>query len=400
MSETADISRLAFLVVEDQGFQRWATGNLLERLGARRVVCVGDGREALAVLAEPGSDIDVVVSDLDMPGMDGMELIRHMATFEAAISVVLASGLESGLIDSVSALGQAHGLPVLGSVQKPVTEKKLRAVLGGHRPAASREGRKRRVFTGEEAGAALARGEIAPHYQPKVDLVSGAVVGFEALARWYHPQLGLVGAGEFVPVLEAAGRVGELTEVILDCALRDCAVWNGGGQPVTVAVNLSAMLFDDVGIVERMRARVAAQGLEPALVTMEVTESAMAVDQARALEILARLRMQGFGLSIDDYGTGYSSLQQLSRIAFTELKVDRSFVRDAAVHRPSLVVLESSLEIARKLGIKAVAEGVETRREADLLRSLKCDMAQGFHFGAPMAAADAGDLLRGARVAG
>ena len=228
--------------------------------------------------------------------------------------------------------------------------------------------------------------EFEPFYQPKVELATGRITGFEALARWRHGRLGLLPPDAFIRKLEEAGRIDELMWVMLRKAATACRTWLVNGLEATVAVNISPTSLGDVRMAERVTALLHWQALEPRSMVLEVTESAAATHVGAALENLARLRVKGFGLSIDDYGTGYSSMQQLTRVAFTELKIDQSFVLKAATHRSALVILESSLRMARKLKIASVAEGVETRAAFDLLRSLQCDMAQGYFIARPMEA--------------
>jgi len=222
--------------------------------------------------------------------------------------------------------------------------------------------------------------------QPKVLVSDGRVCGAEALARWRHPELGVLPAGAFIPTLEQEGLVDELTWTMLRRSALWCARWHAQGIAVTVSVNVSLTSLGDVQLADHVLAIVREEALQPRQVVLEVTESAATTDTAHALENLGRLRMRGFGLSIDDYGTGHSSMQQLSRIAFTELKIDRSFVADSAVDESTRVILGSSLEMARQLGIDAVAEGVETPADWRLLRALGCEMAQGYLIGRPMEA--------------
>ena len=173
-----------------------------------------------------------------------------------------------------------------------------------------------------------------------------------------------------------------------------CCTWRATGLDATVSVNLSVKSLVDVTIADRVTELVRSQNLDLHHMIIEVTESAATTEVGKALENLARLRMKGFGLSIDDYGTGYSSMQQLTRIAFTELKIDQSFVLNAAKHNSARVILESSLEMAKKLGITSVAEGVETRAHFNLLCQLGCDMAQGYFIARPMEYADLIDWAR------
>ena len=388
------IAHLNFLVVEDHAFQRWAIGNQLEGLGAKSVRSAEDGRAALAILRDLEIPIDIVISDLDMPEMDGMELIRHLGEGGGSPSIILASGLDRALLASVAAMAREYGVSLLGAIEKPVTAKNLLPLIEQHVLApqgANRAAGSARTFTLEEVLAGLRGGRIEPYFQPKVDMRSGRVRGAEALARWHHPTEGVIGAVSFVPLLERSGNIATFTAMMVKDAAACCRAWMDMGCLVNLSLNLSQESLADMGLADQMVKLVRAEGLEPREVIFEVTESAMAADVGRALENLSRLRIRGFGLSIDDYGTGYSSMQQLSRVAFTELKIDQSFVRNATDQQPSRVMLESSLEMAGKLRIPAVAEGVETRAEWELLRELGCDLAQGFYVAKPM---DATHLMR------
>jgi EAL domain-containing protein (putative c-di-GMP-specific phosphodiesterase class I) len=186
--------------------------------------------------------------------------------------------------------------------------------------------------------------------------------------------------------MESAKRIDELTWIMLEKAALACRNWRAGGLDITVSVNLSLASLSQIGLADRITALVQAQNFEPRYMILEVTETIAMTEVGRALENLARLRIKGFGLSIDDYGTGYSSMQQLSRIPFTELKIDQSFVMSAIEKQSCRVILESSVDIAKKLGLRAVAEGVETDADWELLKSLGCDTAQGYLIAKPMEA--------------
>jgi EAL domain-containing protein (putative c-di-GMP-specific phosphodiesterase class I) len=212
-------------------------------------------------------------------------------------------------------------------------------------------------------------------------------MGAEALARWRHPQKGVLAPYAFIGAMENNDLIDPLTWAILEKSATMCRDWLANGLQATVSVNLSLKSLSDPGLAERITGMVAAQKLAAKHVVLEITESAAMTDVAKALENLTRLRMKGFALSIDDYGTGYSSMQQLSRIPFTELKIDQSFVMSALDREASKVILSSSLDMAKKLKLKSVAEGVETRAHWNLLRDLRCDIAQGYFIAKPMEAA-------------
>ena len=194
--------------------------------------------------------------------------------------------------------------------------------------------------------------------------------------------------------MESHDLIDELTQGTVVEAVRNCRAWHDLGFDLTVAVNLSPLSLSDTSLAERMTALVAEAGLEPRHVVFEIAESAATREVGKTLENLTRLRMKGFGLSIDDFGTGYSSMQRLSRIPFTELKIDQSFVRKAASDPASRAIVESSLELARKLRIPSVAEGVESRTEWEMLMALGCSLAQGYFIGRPMGAVEFLEWLR------
>ena len=388
------IADLRFLIVEDHGFQRWATRQILENLGARFVVEAADGREALESFRNAEEPIDIIISDLDMPGMDGMELIRHLGAEGRPVSMIIASALDRALVGSVETMTTAYGINLLGAIEKPITAKALEVAIRGHALPRAKVDRTKVVgptFTIEEITEGLRNHEFEPYFQPKVELSTGAIKGVEALARWRHPQKGVILPSAFIKPLESSGQIDSLTMSMLEMAAVCCRTWRRGGLDATVSVNLSLKSLADVELADRVTELVLAQELDPRHMVLEVTESAVATHLGSALENLSRLRMKGFGLSIDDYGTGYSSMQQLSHIAFTELKIDESFVRNASRQKASRVILESSLEMARRLNIVAVAEGVETQLDWDLLRSLGCDLCQGYFVAVPM---ETGEFFR------
>jgi EAL domain-containing protein (putative c-di-GMP-specific phosphodiesterase class I)/CheY-like chemotaxis protein len=393
-----NIVNLRFLVVEDQSFQRWVLGNLLQRLGARFVFSAPDGQAALDFVRTADEPFDIVVSDLDMPGMDGMEFIRHLVSESPAVSLIIVSGMGRPLVSTVETMARAYGTNVLGAIEKPATAKKMESMIRLHtarpgavaRPAA-------RIFGIDEILEGIRNIEFEPFFQPKVELETRAIRGAEALARWRHPQLGLISPKGFIAPLEAGGKMDGLTMAMVEGAARNCRRWIDASIDASVSVNLSLGSLADVTLANRVTDVVEAQGLEPRRVTFEITESAAVSDVGKTLENLSRLRMKGFGLSIDDYGTGYSSMERLARVPFTELKIDRSFVGRALTEPASRAVLESSLEMARKLGIGAVAEGVESESEWNLLKEMGCSLAQGYFVARPMGAAE---FLAWARAAG
>jgi EAL domain-containing protein (putative c-di-GMP-specific phosphodiesterase class I)/CheY-like chemotaxis protein len=391
------IAELRFLAVEDHKFQRDMLLRTLAHLGATQVSTAADGHEALAIVKAADLAVDIIISDLDMPGMDGLEFMRHLGEARAPVSIILASAMESALLDSVETMSRAYGVKVLGVLQKPITSPKLRALIELHTPAQAnprKAGASTPAFTIDEILDGLKRDEFEPFFQPKVELETNRVKGAEALARWRHPQKGIVAPYAFIDVLEGSKNIDALMWVMVRKAAALCREWRStGGLDVTVSVNVSIESLGDVHLADRLTDLVRSENLDPRHMIIEVTESATTTSIGHALENLSRLRMKGFGLSIDDFGSGYSSMQQLTQIAFTELKIDRFFVANAATQQTARLVLESSLELARKLKICSVAEGVETQKDWDLLRQLGCELAQGYLIAKPLEAATFLDWL-------
>ena len=241
--------------------------------------------------------------------------------------------------------------------------------------------------------AALEHGEIVLYYQPQVEITSGHVVGVEALARWQHPELGLLGPDTFIAAAEQTGLIGPFTEYVLDAALAQCARWRRDGLELTVAVNLSVRNLLDPGLVDGVEAGLRRHGLHAGSLELEITESTAMVDPRRSMEALGALSAMGVTLSIDDYGTGHSSLAYLQRLPVGRLKIDRSFVTGMLDDEASAAIVHSTVELARHLRLDVVAEGVEDDLTLLRLREMSCYAAQGFGLGRPVPAAQVAGLV-------
>jgi diguanylate cyclase (GGDEF)-like protein len=224
---------------------------------------------------------------------------------------------------------------------------------------------------------AISRGELTVHFQPKVRLVDGAVIGAEALVRWIHPERGFIGPDEFVPVAEHSGLITPLTFSVLRQSLDACASWRRAGRPLSVAVNISPRSLLDPSFVEEVARALAAVEVPASAVTLEITEESLMADPERAIEAMQRLRSLGLHLSIDDLGTGYSSLSYLQRLPVSEVKIDRSFLRPGG-SADSFAIVGAIVDLGHRLGRHVVAEGVEDEQTWDRLRELGCDSAQGY----------------------
>lgn len=378
------------LIVEDHDFQRRILARLLGALGAKQVLEAANGRAALALL-EAGHAPGLVICDLDMPEMDGMAFIRHLGQRLPDVSVIVTSAMDPVLLGSVAKMADAYGVRLIGMLEKPVTRVHLAQLI-----AASENERPRRAvppapsFTLEEIEAGIRNHEFVPFFQPKLEMKTGAVVGAEALARWRHPTQGIVAPYGFILPLERAGRIDALTFLMIEQSAHAARRLREAGLDITVSVNLSTTSLSDVALADRVTEIVTGCGVEPKHMVLEITETAAMTALAPALENLVRLRMKGFGLSIDDYGTGFSSLAQLARVPFTELKIDQCFVTGCGDNQNAYVIVEASIALAHGLKLKTVAEGIETQDDWNVLRALGCDMAQGYFIARPM---DEGALL-------
>ena len=273
-----------------------------------------------------------------------------------------------------SSLGTSRGLTMAGMLAKPILAPDLQTKLTG----VLRQDRK---LGAAELRQALGSGQLSAYYQPKASLVSGGgwkIDAVEALVRWQHPELGLVMPDEFIPLAERSGLIAELTEQVLAQALRQMRAWNAIGLKLRCAVNLAPSLVTDLDLPDRVARLVAENGLDGAQLTLELTETATMQDPTAAMDILTRLRVKNIGLSLDDFGTGFSSLTRLYQMPFGEMKIDKSLVMNVPRSREANTIVESLIELAHNLGLKVCAEGVESRAALDLLEILNCDCCQGY----------------------
>ncbi|MDD9970515.1 MAG: EAL domain-containing response regulator [Myxococcales bacterium] len=371
------------LVVDDEPLVAKSLAELLLSLGVTSARVASTGSEALEKIAN--EDFDVVFCDLHMPGMDGVETMRQLAGQRRDTAIVVLSGRDEKVLRTVGELGRRRGLNVVATLAKPITLKQLTQALSTVRTGISERPPRPLSDLSEQAlWLALETSELRVHYQPQLRLADGEPHGLEALVRWEHPDHGLVLPDRFVPLAEATGLIEPLTDFVAAQAVTDCGKFHAQGMPISVSVNLSAKTLRRLDLPDRLEQEVARAQLAPEHVTLEMTESGVTADIESLLDISARLRLKGFRLSIDDFGTGSSSMTQLQRLPFTDLKIDRAFVRDACTDSESHALVTSSVELARTLQLKVVAEGIETADTWSLLASLGVDIGQGNHMAPAM----------------
>ncbi|MDD2774899.1 MAG: EAL domain-containing response regulator [Gallionella sp.] len=387
----ANNNKLRVLVVDDQQFVCLAVQRMLLSLGVKEVLLANDGERALDILQyERPNAVDVVICDLDMPGMDGLGFLRHLALFHFfPLSIIIASGMDATLISSVGKMTQAYGLHLLGSIEKPLSLATLGEMLELH---AERPETKLifspelapNLYSVEEILEGVRLRQFEPFFQPEVSFKNNHVVSAELSVHWRHPKYGLISPYHFIGTLEKANKMAELTYLVLQHAATASIALRESKHDITIAAHLSLASLTDSALADKATAIVQSAGGDPNHIMLEISEATAMTEDARVLENLARLRMRGFGLSIDDYGAGLSNMLQLSRIPFDRLKMAASLVKDIPENQTTLFMLESNIEMAHKLHVVSLAKGVMSQQHWDILRDMDCDVAQGNFVARPM----------------
>jgi len=391
-------SDIEILLLDDDDFILRLFTRMLENLGYTRIMAFDRGLKALEWMDSLSAGPDVVLLDLNMPEMDGIEFVRKLMERGYAGNLILVSGVDERMLESVARLIQTHKIRILGHLHKPVEPERLASLLEEvTREEPRQAGTKKKVYSEAEVRSAIQNGELLNYYQPKVAVASGRVVGVEALVRWRHPDDGLLRPGLFVDVAEKSGIIGELTTAVVAGALGQARIWQDAGINLRMAINISMDDLNSLDFPDRLAGQAAVAGVSSDNIVLEVTETRLMKNPSASLETLNRLRLKGFNLSIDDFGTGNSTLAQLRDIPFNELKVDKGFVSGAWKNKTLRAIFDTSLELAGHLEMEVVAEGVEDRNDWDFLRNRGCDMAQGYFISPPMPPENFPEWLESAR---
>ena len=350
-------------------------------LAGYRTITAHDGRKLHTLLA---AQPVLLVLDIAMAHMDGMEVIRQLAQARFSGRLVIVSGHSAAMLQSAKLLAELQDLRVAGVLTKPIRAESLLALLNAPELRVTRPQMQHEISQ-EDLARGIENNELLLHYQPQVALTDGAWVGVEALVRWQHPQHGLLYPDAFIALAETSGLALTLTRKVIDLALEECMrTYSALGFTGTLSINLPPVAMTDLTFPESVEAAVRKVGGKAEKITFEVTETSVPADLAKAIEILARLRLKGFALSIDDFGTGHSSLENLQHLPFNELKIDLGFVRAAETDTASRLIVESSIALGCQLGLKVLAEGVENEFLWHWLRNAGCELAQGYFIAKPM----------------
>ncbi|MEJ7807730.1 MAG: EAL domain-containing response regulator [Telluria sp.] len=383
-----DIAHLHFLVAEGETRVRKSLCDLLATLGATQITEVSDGNSALKCFHDTfAPPVSIAIVDVALAGMDGLELIRNLAAMNCRARVIITGQLPSTLLFSIETMAQAYGIELLGTLTKPVSGAALQELIGHYQPPPLPSQRAPvPIFSFAQVGMGLQERQFEPYFQPKIALETGHVKGLEVFARWVHPEHGVLGPSSFIDALEENNRIDFLDWWMIEKSVERCRALHDQGLTVEVSINVAPETLAHPAFIQQISACVDRHQVAPAYLTFEMPESSVLTNDPSFLERLVRLRMIGYGLAIDDYGTGRSNLQLLARVPFTELKIDRSFVDGASRKRGLGTVLSSCLALASSLERESCAVGVETRQDWDFLQGLGCTYAQGYHIARPMKA--------------
>lgn len=367
------------LIVEDDPDMTAVVRRACKRAGrsTKAFATVADLLEEPDLSGEPLIFLDLILAD-----GNGIDILRILAARRSTAVIYLMSGQDDRLLNTVLRLGVSYGLDIRGVLTKPFALADLNAILD--EPLGARPAPLMRATRVEELNRAIISDELYLHYQPKIDIASGAVVGCEALVRWLHPEHGIIPPGDFLPLAEELGLMGVLTHWVMNEALRQIAAWDMLGLTVDVAVNMPADMLNDLALPGLIQQQLTAHALGGARLTLEVTEAAVSQNMLTAMDVLIRLRLMGVGLSIDDFGTGHSSIVRLRQLPFSELKIDGSFVQGLCSDADNDVLVGAMINIGHRFKMKTVGEGVEQPEELARLTALGCDIVQGYHFSRPL----------------
>jgi EAL domain-containing protein (putative c-di-GMP-specific phosphodiesterase class I) len=390
-------SKIKVMVLDDDTFMLNILSKMLLKQGYTSVSLHDNGHDALNEVDDAKTKPDLILLDLNMPEMDGIEFVRYLVERHFDGSLILVSGEDERMLKTTEKLVRAHKITILGYLHKPVQPDTLTDLLNKWSPPSSQNAstRTKKIYNAEEINAAIIQKQLVNYYQPKVSVANGKVIGVETLVRWHHPDDGLVTPDQFIPNAEAHGLINDLTRLVLIGALEQANRWKESGLELRVAINVSMDNLASLDFQDLVVELAAKAGVPPKNVVLEVTESQLMKDTRVPLEILTRLRLKRFHLSIDDFGTGHSSLAQLRDIPFDELKIDQGFVHHAWTDETLRAMYDASLALARQLEIEVVvAEGVEDQNDWDFVRRTGCDLAQGNYISLPMQASAFSDWLK------
>lgn len=340
---------------------------------------------------------DLVILDINMPHIDGIEFIRYLAENEYPGCLVLLTGEDRFMLETTARLARLHELNVIAALQKPLTALQLRELLERCSQFQQRvaDTRMIRIYQPEQIVQGLSKGQIIPYYQPKVSLKDGSVIGFESLARWEHPEDGVVPPASFIPVAEQSDLIHHLSKALFIIVVDHLASLLHDYPQLKVSFNVTMKDLDDLVFADFLNDILRIKKINPNALIFEITETGVMENLVNQLDVIARMRLKKYSFSIDDFGTGHSSLAKLIDLPIDELKIDYTFTHDAWRDERRSVLFQASSLVGHRLGLTVVAEGIENVHDWSYAVNNGCDIGQGFFIARPMPIQDVPSWMNG-----
>ncbi|SFL34136.1 EAL domain, c-di-GMP-specific phosphodiesterase class I (or its enzymatically inactive variant) [Nitrosomonas aestuarii] len=384
------------LIIDDDPVMQKQLTHMLAELGYFCSTCFTSAAAALIVYHSPNDRPEMILLDINMPGVDGLEFMRHLAGQHYSGGLILVGGEDNRTLYAAERLARQYRLSITGSLCKPFALADLSTLLKKYTSMETKVPQSiSKIYDADAVRDAIYKGQLVNYYQPKVAINKSRTVGVEALVRWQHPEDGLVSPDKFIPVAEANDLINALTRVVIKSALIQAKAWQESGLVLCTSVNITMNDLSNYAFADFLISETAAVGISPESLVLEVTESQMMQNLAAVLDTVVRLKMNRFRFSIDDFGTGYTSFVQLRDIPFDELKIDRSSIHRAMYSPRLCAIFESTLQLCNQLGLDVVAEGVEDIDDWNFLCAANYALSvQGYFIAHPMPAADVFDWIQ------
>lgn len=386
LNSHAQNEKINLLVVDDERTECILIARTAEKAGYK-VSTAYTVQSAIHLIKQ--SKFSFIVLDLQLGEDDGLEVLRVLSelNFDPKPTIIMISGFDERIRTASGRFALQLGLHVGGTLRKPIMPNQLLDILKST-PNFNEKNFNSHTskITYKELKYGLENNEIYAEFQPKFCLITNRIIGAEALARWKSSKHGFVSPVEFISLAEKTDTIKDITDIILNLSLKAYREWQKYNPECSVAVNISPLQLTDRSLPNQIDAMLKKHNLPASCLIIEVTESAAFSDMIIATEILTRLRIKGIGLSIDDFGTGHASLLSLLNMPFSELKIDRAFVSNCHLQSDAKKIVRSAISLARELGLKVVAEGIEIPEILEVLKESKCDIGQGWLLSRPMSA--------------
>jgi len=377
------------LIVDDDPTQIAILSAYFSGLTVKTIQSASNSADALNLVEKLSGELDLIVTDLQMPRMDGLEFMRHLKVADYKGQLAIISGVKGDLLNHAGRLAKMHKLNLIGQLKKPLTKDALDMVfLRDAKNETTNKPSDTIIITQDDFANALMNNEIVPHYQPKIEVQTGRIVGAESLARWIKPDYGNISPDVFIKFAENNGRIDDLTFYLFDKVLADMPAFLKFDHELKIATNLAPEMISNIALPDQLCERMRAAKVTSKNISFEITENSILNLKPETLEVLSRLRINDFELAIDDFGTGSSNIQTLRDFPFSELKIDRSFISNATTNSFSRETVNAAIALAREQNMRIVAEGIEDLNTWEFIQAQGIEHAQGYLMAKAMSAND------------